>query len=101
MTSPIGAVIAGLLLITVAYVSSVFRDVITFGLLFAVLICRAARPVHRHFERGTPVMDLLSSILVPILIDVIAVLGLYVITATGRLSAGHAAFFASAVTRAA
>lgn len=38
-------------------------------------------------------MDLLSSILVPILIDVIAVLGLYVITATGRLSAGHAAFF--------
>ena len=43
--SPIGAVVAGLLLgvlesVTVAYVSSLYRDVITFGLLFAVLIWR-------------------------------------------------------------
>jgi branched-chain amino acid transport system permease protein len=45
VTSPVGAVIAGLLLgvlesATVAYVSSLYRDVITFGLLFAVLIWR-------------------------------------------------------------
>ncbi|MFM9887104.1 MAG: branched-chain amino acid ABC transporter permease [Burkholderiales bacterium] len=45
VASPVGAVIAGLLLgvleaVTVAYVSSVYRDVITFGLLFAVLIIR-------------------------------------------------------------
>jgi branched-chain amino acid transport system permease protein len=38
-------------------------------------------------------MDILASILVPTLIDAIAVLGLYVIAASGRLSAGHAAFF--------
>jgi ABC-type branched-subunit amino acid transport system permease subunit len=31
--------------------------------------------------------------LVPILIDAIAVLGLYVLANTGRLSVGHAAFF--------
>ena len=45
VASPIGAVIAGLLFgvlesVTVAYISSVYRDVITFGLLFAVLIVR-------------------------------------------------------------
>lgn len=38
-------------------------------------------------------MDVAASILVPVLIDAIAVLGLYVIAASGRLSAGHAAFF--------
>jgi len=38
-------------------------------------------------------MDIIASILVPTLIDAIAVLGLYVIAASGRLSAGHAAFF--------
>jgi len=45
VTSPAGAVLAGLLLglaeaATEAYLSSTFRDVITFGLLFAVLILR-------------------------------------------------------------
>jgi branched-chain amino acid transport system permease protein len=45
VASPVGAVIAGLSLgvleaVTVAYVSSVYRDVITFGLLFAVLVWR-------------------------------------------------------------
>jgi branched-chain amino acid transport system permease protein len=45
VSSPVGAVIAGLLLgvlesVTVAYISSVYRDVITFGLLFAVLVLR-------------------------------------------------------------
>ena len=45
VASPVGAVVAGLLLgvlesVTVAYVSSVYRDVITFGLLFAVLVWR-------------------------------------------------------------
>jgi len=38
-------------------------------------------------------MDILASVLVPVLIDAIAVLGLYVISASGRLSAGHAVFF--------
>lgn len=38
-------------------------------------------------------IDILPSILVPVLIDAIAVLGLYVIAASGRMSAGHAAFF--------
>jgi branched-chain amino acid transport system permease protein len=38
-------------------------------------------------------MDVLPSILIPVLIDAIAVLGLYVIAAGGRLSAGHAAYF--------
>lgn len=34
-----------------------------------------------------------SSIILPVLIDAIAVLGLYVIVSSGRLSIGHAAFF--------
>ena len=34
-----------------------------------------------------------SSIAIPVLIDAIAVLGLYVIASSGRLSIGHAAFF--------
>ncbi|MFM9887103.1 MAG: branched-chain amino acid ABC transporter permease [Burkholderiales bacterium] len=38
-------------------------------------------------------MDILPSILVPVLIDAIAVLGLYIVAASGRMSAGHAAFF--------
>jgi branched-chain amino acid transport system permease protein len=38
-------------------------------------------------------MDVLPSILTPVLINCIAVLGLYVIAASGRISAGHAAFF--------
>ena len=45
VASPVGAVLAGFLLgmleaLTVAYISSVYRDVITFGLLFAVLVWR-------------------------------------------------------------
>jgi branched-chain amino acid transport system permease protein len=45
VASPVGAVIAGLLLgvlesVTVAFISSVYRDVITFGMLFLVLILR-------------------------------------------------------------
>jgi branched-chain amino acid transport system permease protein len=45
ITSPSGAVIAGLMLgvlesVTVVYISSVYRDVVTFGLLFAVLLVR-------------------------------------------------------------
>ena len=35
----------------------------------------------------------LASIVIPVLIDAIAVLGLYVIVSSGRLSIGHAAFF--------
>jgi branched-chain amino acid transport system permease protein len=38
-------------------------------------------------------MDILSSILTPVLVNCIAVVGLYVIAASGRISAGHAAFF--------
>ena len=38
-------------------------------------------------------MDVLPSILTPVLINAIAVLGLYIIAASGRISAGHAAFF--------
>jgi branched-chain amino acid transport system permease protein len=45
ITSPAGAVIAGLLLgalesVTVVYISSVYRDVITYGILFGVLVLR-------------------------------------------------------------
>lgn len=38
-------------------------------------------------------IETLPSILIPVMIDAIAVLGLYVIAACGKLSAGHAAFF--------
>jgi len=38
-------------------------------------------------------MDVLPSVLIPVLIDAVAVLRLYIIAASGRLSAGHAAFF--------
>ncbi|MBM3518473.1 MAG: branched-chain amino acid ABC transporter permease [Alphaproteobacteria bacterium] len=38
-------------------------------------------------------MDILPSILTPVLVNCIAVVGLYVIAASGRISAGHAAFF--------
>ena len=38
-------------------------------------------------------MEILPSILTPVLVNCIAVVGLYVIAASGRISAGHAAFF--------